>query len=70
MITHKGISVEENINDVKKYLSIVNYPATKYDIYEIAIKEGANINVMTLIQSLPNIHFHTPKQVLKSIGIK
>lgn len=69
MLTQKGIRIEENVEDVKKYLSIVNYPAKKVDIFATAIKQGANMNVMTLIQSLPDQQFHTPKEVLKSIGL-
>ena len=69
MLTRKGIRVEENIEDVKKYLSVVDYPAQKVDIFSTAMRQGANINVMTLIQALPDQEFHTPKEVLRSIGL-
>ena len=69
MIHYSSIFLRKNIEDVKKYLSVVNYPAQKVDIFSTALRHGANINVMTLIQTLPNQEFRTPREVLGSIGL-
>ncbi len=66
----KGISVFENLSDVQKYLSIVNYPATKEEIFNKVAHQGANMNVMTLFQILPpGRTYHTPKEALKAMGL-
>ena len=68
--TGKGTSVFENLSDVQRYLSIVNYPATKEEIFKKVASQGANINVMTLVQVLPpNRTYHTPKEALKALGL-
>lgn len=70
MDKHTGASVYENLSDIRKYLSIVNYPATKEDIFKKAQSQGANINVMTLFQTIPpNKTYHTPKDVLIGMGL-
>ena len=69
MSVHKGSAPIENVADLQKYLSIVHYPASKKDIYTVVKKQGTNINVITLVQVLPEMEFHTPREVLKSIGL-
>ncbi len=66
----RGISVFENLSDVQKYLSIVNYPATKEEIFKKVASQGANSNVITLFQVLPpDRTYHTPKDALKALGL-
>lgn len=59
----------EDFEELKKYLTIVNYPAKKEDIFKVVEKEGANMNIITMIQLLPSLTFHTPKEVTRSIGL-
>lgn len=70
MNIHKGISVFENLSDIRKYLSGVNYPARKEQIFHTVQKLGANMNVMTMFQILPDDReFHTPREVLGEMGL-
>lgn len=69
MSFNKGTKPIDNVNDLQKYLSAVNYPASKEDIYNSVKKHDTNMNVITLVQALPDQQYHTPREVMLSIGL-
>jgi hypothetical protein len=60
-------SPTEVLSRVQKYVSGVNYPAEKDKIITTAEREGADIIVIDLLQTLPLQRFHTPKEVERAL---
>ncbi|HZU13329.1 MAG TPA: DUF2795 domain-containing protein [Chloroflexota bacterium] len=59
-----------NVNpiQVQKYLSNVNYPASKSDLVDAARKEGAGQDVVETLQKMPGDTFNSPVDVSEAIG--
>lgn len=54
---------------VQKYLSGVDYPATKYDLIEAAEDEDAPDDVLDMLNQLPeDKEFNGPDDVSEAIG--
>jgi hypothetical protein len=53
---------------VQKFLKGVDYPASKDDLLKTAQQEGADENVRSVLEKLPNEQFKTPAEVSKAIG--
>lgn len=60
----------QNLNpvQVQKYLKGVDYPARKDDLIKTAEAEGADQNVRSALDKLPNEEFRTPADVSKALG--
>jgi hypothetical protein len=60
-----------NVNpvQVQKFLSGMNYPAGKKDIVSHAKSEGADSNVLGILNKLPkDARYQTPADVSQAIG--
>jgi len=64
-----GSSHYKDMNDFQKYLTLVDYPADKEKIYDVVKRQGVNANIIKFVQLLPKLTFHTPRQVLDSLGL-
>ncbi|HET8575334.1 MAG TPA: DUF2795 domain-containing protein [Candidatus Paceibacterota bacterium] len=53
---------------VQQYLENVSYPCSKDDLIDAARNEGADEEVMDLLQSLPEGEYHSPIDISKAIG--
>ncbi|HEX2909989.1 MAG TPA: DUF2795 domain-containing protein [Chloroflexia bacterium] len=53
---------------VQKFLKGMDYPAKKDDIVKKAKQEGADENVMSVLEQLKEKEFQTPADVSKAIG--
>ncbi len=53
---------------VQKFLSGVNYPASKQDLMKTAKSQGADQNVMDTLKKLPDRKYDAPTDVTKEIG--
>ena len=53
---------------IQKYLKGVNYPASKSDLLENAEREGADEDVRTTLEGLPDQYYETPADVSKALG--
>jgi hypothetical protein len=53
---------------VQKFLSGMDYPATKEEIVDHAKSKGADENIMQTLEQLPDESFETPADVSKAIG--
>jgi hypothetical protein len=54
--------------DVQKYLSGVDYPATKADLVGVAQGQGAPTEVVDALEALPDRQFESPVQVSEGIS--
>ena len=61
---------EEKVNPVQlqKYLSGVDYPATKDDLLSRAQSEGADENALATLRRLPDRRYDGPNAVSKEVG--
>lgn len=59
-----GVSPKE----VEKHLKGVQFPATKADLVKKAKMEGANKNIIDMLQNMPGQTFNGPVDVAKAIG--
>lgn len=59
-----------NVNpiQVQKFLSGVNYPASKQDLIRKARQEGASQDVLSTLEKMPGEHFDSPNDVSQAIG--
>lgn len=59
-----------NVNpvQVEKFLGGVNYPASKQDLVKHAQQHGADQNVTSLLQRLPDKQYNAPTDVSEAIG--
>lgn len=53
---------------VQKYLKGVDYPATKEDLISHAKKQGADKNVMDLLEQIADEEYDGPTAVSKAVG--
>ncbi|SFN79798.1 Protein of unknown function [Nitrosospira briensis] len=53
---------------VQKFLSGMDYPASKEEIVDHAKSKGADKNIMQTLEQLPDESFETPADVSKAIG--
>jgi hypothetical protein len=53
---------------VQKFLKGINYPANKQDVVEHAKQQGADENVCSTLEQMPDQEFETPADVSKAIG--
>lgn len=59
-----------NVNpiQVQKFLSGVNYPASKDDLVKKAQQEGASQDVISTLQQMPGDRYNSPNDVSEAIG--
>ena len=53
---------------VQKYLKGLDYPATKQDLINYAKNNGADENVISMLQGLRTNKFNDPADVSKAMG--
>jgi len=53
---------------LQKYLKGIDYPASKQDLLERAKQEGADENVFSTLEQLPDEEYETPTEVSKAVG--
>lgn len=53
---------------IQKHLKGVDYPASKQDLIEHAQQQGADENIRSVLEQLPDEEFETPAEVSKAIG--
>ncbi|MEB3359666.1 MAG: DUF2795 domain-containing protein [Synechococcales bacterium] len=53
---------------VQKFLKGIDYPASKQDVVDHAKQNGADENVCSTLERLPDQDFETPAEVSKAIG--
>ncbi len=53
---------------VQKFLKGLDYPASKQDVLQKAEQEGADEDVRSTLEQLPDEEFQTPADVSKAIG--
>lgn len=53
---------------VQKVLKGMEYPASKQDVVEHAKKHGADENICSTLEQMPDQEFETPADVSKAIG--
>ncbi len=57
-----------NPAQLQKYLKGVDYPASKQDLIKHAEQVGADENVRSALEQLPDEQFQTPADVSKAVG--
>jgi hypothetical protein len=53
---------------IQKYLKGINYPASKRDLLENAEREGADEDIRTTLEQLPDQEYENPADVSKALG--
>ena len=53
---------------IQKYLKGINYPASKSDLLENAEREGADQDVQSTLEQLPDQEYENPADVSKALG--
>lgn len=53
---------------IQQYLGGVDYPCSKDDLVEHAREEGADENVIDIIEGLPMDRFNSPNDVSEAMG--
>ncbi|MFD1146487.1 DUF2795 domain-containing protein [Saccharothrix hoggarensis] len=53
---------------VQKFLSGVDYPATKDDIVDAARSQGADDDTLDALRDLPRDDFNSPNDISEAIG--
>jgi len=53
---------------IQKFLKGVDYPASKQDLVKHAKQQGADENVCSTLEQLPDEEYETPADVSKGIG--
>jgi Protein of unknown function (DUF2795). len=53
---------------LQKYLSGIDYPASKQELIERAQEKGADDNVLSTLRSLPRDEFNSPNDVSEALG--
>ena len=59
-----------NINPVQlqKYLSGIDYPASKTDLVNTARREGADQNAIAVLERLPEKRFNGPNDISQAVS--
>jgi hypothetical protein len=53
---------------VQKHLKGVDYPASKQDLLKTAKKQGADQNICSVLEQLPDEEYESPTDVTAAIG--
>lgn len=53
---------------LQKYLSGVDYPASKSDLIQAAQREGADQNAIAVLHKLPEQRYNSPNDVSEAVG--
>lgn len=53
---------------IEKTLGGVDYPASKQDLINHAKKDGANNNVVQILEKIPDKKYNSPIDVSKAVG--
>lgn len=53
---------------VQKFLSGIDYPASKQDLVQKARQEGADQDVIATLEKMPGDRFNSPNDVSEAIG--
>ncbi|PSR12292.1 hypothetical protein C8255_26820 [filamentous cyanobacterium CCP3] len=53
---------------VQKFLKGIEYPASKQDVIEHAKQQGADENICSTLEQMPEDEFETPADISKAIG--
>ncbi len=53
---------------VQKFLKGIDYPATKQVILRTAQEQGADENVRTTLEQLPDQEFNSPNDISEALG--
>lgn len=53
---------------VQKFLKGLDYPASKQDVLQKAEQDGADEDVRSTLEQLPEEQFETPADISKAIG--
>lgn len=69
MTKQKGIHPIENLEKLDKCLSHTAFPAKKSDIFSEALREGVDMNVITLIQGLPKKWYLSRADIYREMGM-
>lgn len=54
--------------ELQKYLKGVDYPASKQVLLDLAQQAGADENICSMLEQLPDEEFETPAEVSKAVG--
>lgn len=54
--------------EIQKHLKGMDYPASKQDLIEHAEGQGADDQIRSLLEQLPDQEYETPAEVNKEIG--
>ena len=63
----KDVGVGDAIK-VQSYLAAISYPATKQDLIDTAMDQGATEEVMDMLDEIPDIEYARPSDVSEEIG--
>lgn len=60
----------EDVNpvQVQKFLSGIDYPCSKQELLDAAKSNGADKNVMNMLQEIPDREYDAPTDVTKELG--
>lgn len=64
---HKNSQLANPVQ-VQKFLKGVDYPAQKGDLVKTARGKGADENIISTLEQLPDEEFETPAEVSQAIG--
>lgn len=53
---------------LQKHLKGMDYPASKQDLIKHAEKNGADDNVRSVLQQIPDEDYETPAELSKAVG--
>jgi hypothetical protein len=62
------IMAKVNPIQLQKHLKGIDYPASKQDLIDHAEEHGADDNVRSLLEQLPDEEYETPADVSKAVG--
>jgi len=54
--------------ELQKHLKGMDYPASKQDLVQHAQKQGADQNIRSILEQLPDEEYETPADVSKAVG--
>ena len=59
---------QANPIQIQKYLKGISYPTSQQDLVKHALEQGADQDVISVLEQLPNGQYETPADVSKVIG--
>jgi hypothetical protein len=54
--------------ELQKHLKGMDYPASKQDLVQHVQKQGADQNIRSILEQLPDEQYETPADVSKAVG--